>query len=65
MRSLRIDDKDWSKVKEKLKNKFATLTDRDLEYKKGNEEKLLTRIQEKTGRTKRELKALLRQLSEE
>ncbi len=65
MNSLRIEDKDWSKVKEKLKDKFAILTDSDLVYKKGNEEKLLTRIQEKTGKTKRELKTLFKKLSEE
>ena len=46
----------WNQIKGKLKQKYANLTDDDLRYSEGKEEEMWGRLQEKTGRTKRELK---------
>ena len=43
---------DWNVVKGKLKQKFAQLTDDDLQYVRGKEDELLGRIQKRTGQTK-------------
>ena len=43
---------DWNIVKGKLKQKFAQLTDDDLQYVRGKEDELLGRIQKRTGQTK-------------
>lgn len=45
----------WNIVKGKLKQRFANLTDDDLEYIKGKEMELLGRVIKKTGQTKQEL----------
>lgn len=62
MNELRIEG-NWNEVKQKLKEKYAVLTDKDLEYEEGKEEKLLHRLQEKLGKTKEEIKSLLQDLS--
>lgn len=62
MNELRIEG-DWDEVKQKLKEKYAVLTDKDLEYEEGKEEKLLHRLQEKLGKPKEEIKSLLQDLS--
>ncbi len=46
----------WNTAKGKLKQKYANLTDDDLTYVEGKEDELLGRLQQKTGRTKEELK---------
>ena len=43
---------DWNILKGKLKQKWATLTDSDLEYVTGKQEELLGRIQKRTGETR-------------
>ena len=48
----------WNKIKGKLKEEYAELTDNDLIYEEGKEEQLIGRIQEKTGKTKQEIKKL-------
>ena len=53
---------DWNVLKGKLKQKFANLTDDDLMFIKGKEEELIGRIQQKIGRTKREIQDLLSKL---
>ncbi|WP_303673818.1 CsbD family protein [Vampirovibrio chlorellavorus] len=45
----------WHVLKGKLKEKYAQLTDNDLLYVEGKEEELLGRIQQRTGRTRREI----------
>ncbi len=45
----------WNVLKGKLKEKYAQLTDNDLLYVEGKEEELLGRIQQRTGRTRREI----------
>lgn len=42
----------WNEVSGKLKQKFATLTDDDLLYRKGKEDELWGELQKKSGRTK-------------
>ena len=53
---------DWNVLKGKLKQKFGNLTDDDLMFVKGKEEELLGRIELKIGRTKKQIRDLLRRL---
>ncbi|MEJ0083914.1 MAG: CsbD family protein [Puia sp.] len=46
----------WNTVKGKLKQAYGNLTDDDLKYEEGKDEELLGRLQQKTGRTKDELR---------
>ncbi len=43
---------DWNITKGKLKQKWAKLTDDDLQYSEGKQEELLGRIQKRTGETR-------------
>ena len=43
---------DWNITKGKLKPKWATLTDDDLQFAEGQQEELLGRIQKRTGETR-------------
>ena len=43
---------DWNVMKGKLKQKWANLTDDDLQYVQGKEDELLGRIQKRTGQTR-------------
>jgi len=49
----------WNIAKGKLKQKFAQLTDDDLEYIEGKENELIGRIQKRTGKTKREIRGVV------
>lgn len=55
MDDLRIKG-NWNQIKGKLKQQYADLTDDDLTYAEGKEDELLGRLQEKTGKTKDELR---------
>lgn len=46
----------WNEAKGKIKQKYADLTDDDLAYEEGKEDELLGRLQQKTGKTKDEVK---------
>ncbi|CAM3424384.1 CsbD family protein [Aequorivita lipolytica] len=46
----------WNQVKGKFKQEYADVTDDDLMYAEGKSDELLGRLQEKTGKTKEELK---------
>lgn len=50
----------WKKLKGKLKEEYAILTDNDLAYEEGKEEQLLGRLQQKLGKTKAEISSILR-----
>jgi uncharacterized protein YjbJ (UPF0337 family) len=50
----------WNTVKGKLKQAYGNLTDDDLKYEEGKEDELLGRLQQKTGKTKDDLKKWLR-----
>lgn len=54
--------KPWSQKKEILKKRYASLSDEDLTHKKGNEDKLLSRIQQKLGKSKEEVVRLIKKL---
>ena len=43
---------DWNIAKGKLKQKWAKLTDDDLQYADGKHDELLGRIQKRTGETR-------------
>jgi uncharacterized protein YjbJ (UPF0337 family) len=53
---------DWNVLKGKLKQKFGKLTDDDLIFIQGKEEELIGRIQQKIGKTKKEIRHLLAKL---
>ncbi len=46
----------WNEAKGKLKQKYADLTDDDLTFAEGKEDEMLGRLQQKTGRSKEELR---------
>ncbi|HSY75143.1 MAG TPA: CsbD family protein [Dongiaceae bacterium] len=46
----------WNIAKGKLKQKFALLTDDDLQFIEGKEDELIGRIQKRTGQAKTEIK---------
>ena len=46
----------WNQAKGKLKQKYADLTVDDLTYAEGKFDEMLGKLQEKTGRTKEQLK---------
>lgn len=52
----------WNQIKGKLKEEYGELTDNDLVYKEGKEDQLIGRIQEKTGKTKQEIKDFIDKL---
>ena len=52
---------DWNIAKGKLKQRWASLTDNDLQYVDGKEDELIGRIQKRTGETR---EAVERALSE-
>ncbi|MCA1763391.1 MAG: CsbD family protein [Cryomorphaceae bacterium] len=57
-----ISDKlkgNWNQIKGKLKQEYGELNDDDLAYAEGQEEELIGRIQEKTGKTKEEIQKFI------
>ena len=61
MNSIEIKGR-WGEIKGKLKQQFATLTDNDLLYEEGKEEELLSRLQKKLGRSKKEVDEIISRL---
>jgi len=49
----------WNEQKSKLKAKFPTLTDADLQYENNKKEEMLTKVQTKLGKTKEELDTIM------
>ena len=52
----------WNETKGKLKEKYAVLTDNDLAYEEGKEDQLIGNLQEKLGKSKKEVKDILRDI---
>lgn len=52
----------WNELKGKLKQKYADLTDDDLMYEEGREDEMMGRLQQKLGKTKSEIRDMLRDL---
>ncbi len=48
----------WNELKGKLKQSYADLTDDDLMYEEGKDDELWGRIQQKVGKTKKEIMSL-------
>jgi uncharacterized protein YjbJ (UPF0337 family) len=51
---------DWNITKGKLKQKWATLTDDDLQYAEGKHDELFGRIQKRTGETRAAIEKVLK-----
>ena len=45
----------WNQIKGSLKKQYGELTDDDLIYAEGQEDQVIGKIQEKTGKTKDEI----------
>src|ERR1035438_3939231 len=52
---------DWNITKGKLKQKWAKLTDDDLQYAEGKQEELVGRIQKRTGETREAVEKVLKE----
>jgi uncharacterized protein YjbJ (UPF0337 family) len=52
---------DWNVTKGKLKQKWAKLTDDDLQFAEGKQEELLGRIQKRTGETREAVEKAVRE----
>ena len=52
---------DWNITKGKLKQKWARLTDHDLEYVEGKRDELIGRIQKRTGETQEAVETALKE----
>ncbi|OIN61123.1 CsbD family protein [Arsenicibacter rosenii] len=46
----------WNELKGKIKQAYGDLTDDDLTYEEGKEDEMWGRVQQKTGKTKDEIK---------
>ncbi len=54
---------DWNIIKGKLKQKWAKLTDDDLQFVDGKQDELLGRIQKRTGATREVVESAIRDSS--
>jgi uncharacterized protein YjbJ (UPF0337 family) len=54
---------DWNITKGKLKQKWAKLTDSDLQYVEGKEEEMIGRIQKLTGETREVVEKAIKESS--
>ena len=54
----------WNVTKGKLKQKWASLTDDDLQYVEGKEDEMLGRIQKRTGKTREEVEKAVKEASD-
>jgi uncharacterized protein YjbJ (UPF0337 family) len=52
---------DWNIIKGKLTQKWANLTDDDLQYAEGKKEELIGRIQKRTGETREAVEKVLKE----
>ena len=50
----------WNDIKGKIKQQYAELTDDDLLYEEGQEDRLIGRIQQKLGKTRDEVINLIK-----
>jgi uncharacterized protein YjbJ (UPF0337 family) len=56
---------DWNITKGKLKQKWANLTENDLQYLEGNQEELLGRIQKRTGETREAIEKAVKEFCQQ
>ncbi|MCH8558847.1 MAG: CsbD family protein [Balneolia bacterium] len=55
----------WNQIKGELKKKYGDLTDDDLTYVEGEDDAMLGRLQERLGKTKKEIASEIRKFLEE
>lgn len=55
----------WNQIKGKLKKKYGNLTDDDITYIEGEDDEMLGRLQEKLGKTKKEIASEIKKFLEE
>ena len=48
----------WNELKGKLKQEYGDLTDDDLTYEEGKEDEMWGKLQQKIGKTKKEINSL-------
>jgi uncharacterized protein YjbJ (UPF0337 family) len=60
MNSLQIKG-NWNIAKGKLKQKWADLTDDDLDFVEGKEDELIGRIQKRTGQTREDIEKAIKE----
>jgi uncharacterized protein YjbJ (UPF0337 family) len=61
MDKLRIEG-NWNEKKGKLIQKWAELTEDDLQYAEGKEDELVGRIQKKTGKSEDEIRRIINEV---
>jgi len=49
----------WNEIKGRLKQAYGDLTDDDLAYEEGQDDKLLGRIQKRLGKSREEVRRIL------
>lgn len=59
IQSIKID---WDYQKEKLKRRFTSLTDKDLNFEQGKMEEMLTKLQNKVGKTRHDIYSIIAKL---
>ena len=52
----------WNEIKGKLKQKYGQLTDDDLKFVEGKEDEMFGRLQQRTGRTREQLREEIEKL---
>lgn len=62
MNNLKIKG-DWNIIKGKLTQKWAKLTDDDLQFVEGKQDELIGRIQKRTGETREAVEKVLKEYS--
>lgn len=62
MRYVLTIKRDWKELKGKLKNKYAILTDSDLECKEGENEEMMMHLRVKLEKTRQEFIKILNAL---
>ncbi len=50
-----IEQKKWSTIKGRLKQKYSNLTENDLLFAEGQEEALISQLQQKLGKNREEI----------
>jgi hypothetical protein len=50
---------DWEYQKEKLKEKYTGLTDKDLYFEQGQIELMITKLQDKLGKTRHQIYTII------
>lgn len=62
MEKLKLNKNNWKKKKKKLHDRYEELTDDDLAYVVGEEDKLVDRIHRRLGTSREETRNILRKI---